>query len=132
MREIRRIDKQSKGVAHYDKVHSPAKSCEEKNRSQLPIFHLREWNEARGVLRRINLEDGSIAFEGFIVRMPPSLLALLFCLHDSVGQKISILRTDSMTHPLVVRVIQSGSQECLGDDVCHESNGDKRCLEPSM
>ena len=130
VRELRRISKQSKGVANSDKAHSPAQTCEERSRARLPlIFNLGEWDEARGVLRRINLEDGSLAFEGFIIRMPPSLSAQLSCLHDSIGEKVSIIRTDSMMHPIVVRVMQSRSQECPSDGVCHESDSDKRCLE---
>lgn len=130
MRELCKIGKQSKDVVHCDKAHSLAQSCEERGTAQLHlIFYLREWNEAKGVLRSIDLEDGNLVFEGFTVRVSPSLSAPLSCLHDLIGQEVSIIRTDSIRHPLVVRVMQSGSQECLSDGVGHEPHSDTRCLE---
>ena len=119
MREQSKTGKQSKGVPHCDEVHSPAQICEVWSRTRPRIFYLGEWEEARGVLRNINLEDGSLEFEGFIVRMLPRLLSPLSWLHTMIGKKVGIIRTDSMIHPLLVRVIQSGSQECLSDGMCY-------------
>ena len=130
VREICEIGKHSKGVAHCDKTHSPAQSCDGRSSARHPrIFYLLEWQEARGVLRSIDIVDGGLGFEGFIVRIPPRLLEPLSCLHALIGEKVRIIRTDSMIHPLVVRVMQSSSQECHCDGRCHESNSNTRCLE---
>ena len=105
VRERCKIGKQSKDVVDCDKAHSLAQSCEERGTTQLPlIFYLREWSEAWGVLRSIDLEDGSLAFKGFTVLVSPSLSTLLPGLHALVGHEVSIIRTDSIRHPLVVRV----------------------------
>lgn len=67
----------------------------------LPSYYLREWEEARGTLQRINLQEGSLTFEGFIVRIPPSLLARLSGLHALIGQNVSIIRTDSSKYIII-------------------------------
>ena len=124
--------KQGSGVIGCDKVRSSAHIDKERSRARIPrIFYLREWNEARGVLRRINLEEGDLEFEGFIVRIPPHLLAPLSCLSTLIGEKVSIIRTDSMTHPLVVHGMQSSVQEYRCNGGCRESYSDTRYLEAS-
>lgn len=88
--------KQDTGVVGCDKVILSAYIGEDRGRA-VPsrTFWLKEWEEARGILQHIDLEDGSLEFEGFIVRIPPSLLADLTSLNTLIGRDISILRMDS-------------------------------------
>ena len=94
--------KQSTGVVDCDKVHSSAYMGEDRSRA-LPsrTFWLKEWEEARGILQHIDLNEGSITFEGFIVRIPPSLSADVTSLNTLIGLDVSILRTDSPNHIII-------------------------------
>jgi len=68
----------------------------ESNESKcLPVYYLREWNEAKGGLRHVDLQEGRLTFDGFIVIIPPRLLVGLSSLHDLIGRQVSILRSES-------------------------------------
>ncbi len=113
-----------------DKTHPTASRGEARSTASPPrTFWLKEWQEARGILQHVDLAEGNLTFEGFIVRIPPRLLEPMSCLPSLIGEKISIIRTDSITHPLVVRWIQSSSQEYRCNGECRESYSDTRCLE---
>ena len=89
-------ENQSTGVVGWDKVPSSAHIGE--NRSKLlpsRTYRLKEWEEARGTLTHIDFNEGSLTFEGFIIRIPPSLIADLPSLNILIDQNVSILRTDS-------------------------------------
>ena len=94
--------KQDTGVVGCDKVISSTYVGEDRGRA-LPsrTFWLKEWAEARGILQHIDLDEGSITFEGFIVRIPPSLLADLTSLNTLIGRDVSILRMDSQNHIII-------------------------------
>jgi hypothetical protein len=53
----------------------------------------------------------------------------LSCLSTLIGEKVSVIRTDSMIHLLVVHVMQSNAQEGHSEGVCPESYSDTRYLE---
>ena len=96
MRYIPTLVKQSTDIVGHDEIHSSAQIGEE-GRIAIPsrTVWLNEWQEARGILNHIDINKGSITFEGFIVRIPPSLLADLPSLYPLIGQDVSLLRTDS-------------------------------------
>lgn len=52
-------------------------------------------------LQHIDVKEGSFTFEGFMVRIPPSLLDDLPSLHSLIGQEVSLLRTDSAHYILI-------------------------------
>ena len=80
----------------------PIRIGDERGEAQfLPSYYLREWEEAKGTLRNINLNEGSITFEGFFVRIPSSLSVRLSGLHALIGQNVSIIRTDSAIHIII-------------------------------
>jgi hypothetical protein len=94
--------KQSTGVVGNDTVHSDARDGEDRSRA-LPsrTYWLRDWEEARGILKHIDLNEGSLTFQGFIVRIPTSLSADLPNIQSLIGQEVSILRTDSPNRIIV-------------------------------
>ncbi len=101
--EISIHGKQRSGVIGCDRAHSNA-HIEEDRSTVFPsrIYWLKEWQEARGKLQHIDLTEGSLTFQGFIVRIPASLSADLANIQSHIGQDISILRTDS-TNRIIVR-----------------------------
>ncbi len=88
--------KHSTGVVGYERVLSGARDGENRSRSLASrTYWLKEWEEAQGTLKHIDVKKGTITFEGFIVRIPPSFVAHMTSLHSLIGQKVSLLRTDS-------------------------------------
>lgn len=102
MRDSSALVKHSTGVVGYDKVHSGARNGENRSRA-LPsrTYWLKEWEEARGTLQHIDVKEGRIMFEGFIVRIPPRFSAHMTSLHSLIGQEVSLLRTDSAHYILI-------------------------------
>lgn len=102
VRDPSTLVKHTTGVVGYEKVHSGARDGEDRSRA-LPFrtYWLKEWEEARGILKHIDANEGSFTFEGFMVRIPPSLLDDLPSLHSLIGQEISLLRTDSAYYILI-------------------------------
>ena len=94
--------KQGSGADGCDKINFSDHIGEDRNRA-LPslTFWLKEWEEARGILQHIDINESSLTFQGFIVRIPLNLSSDLTSLKSLIGQDISILRTDSSNHIIV-------------------------------
>ena len=76
VRDSSALVKHSTGVVCCGKVHSGARDGEDRSRA-LPslIYWLKEWEEAQGILKHIDINKSSLTFQGFIVRVPASLSA---------------------------------------------------------
>jgi hypothetical protein len=102
VRDSSTLVKHSTGVVGFDNGHPDARDGEKWSRA-LPsrTYWLKEWEEARGTLQHIDVKEGSITFEGFIVRIPPSFSVHMTSLHSLIGQEVSLLRTDSAHYILI-------------------------------
>ena len=94
--------KQGSGVICCDRILSGDYMEEDRGR-ELPLrtYWLKEWQEARGILQHIDFNEGSLTFQGFIVRVPASLSVDLTNIKSLFGQEVSILRTDSPNRIIV-------------------------------
>ena len=102
VRDFSTFVKQSTGVVGYDTVHSDARDGEDRSRElPLPTYWLKEWQEARGILQHIDINESSLTFQGFIVRVPASLSVNLTNIKSLFGQEVSILRTGSPSRIIV-------------------------------
>ena len=87
-------------------------------------------NKAQTVYHFVFGED-TVNYLRLRARVPLHLLEPMPCLHSLIGEKVSIIRTDSMTHPLVVRGMKSSAQEYRCNGRCRQSYSDTRYLEAS-
>jgi hypothetical protein len=72
---------------------------DEGSETQFPQkYYLKEWEEARGTLKHINHQEGSLTFQRFIVQLPSNFSAQLSDLQSLIDQNVSVLRTDSAIH----------------------------------
>lgn len=65
---------------------------------------LQIWDEAVGVLKKVDFDSGKIVFTNFSVLLTPFLLKKFFSLPSLVGKYISILRTDLNDRPVLLKV----------------------------